>query len=85
MIVMPFLINGRGNSTGVFELRFLSHTVQITEVRNPMLLGRYEVTQWSIVLLEKLVVAQLVKKFPTFHGTPNVITVFRRLPYWSVF
>jgi len=29
----------------------------------------YVVTAWSRVLLEKLTVSQLVKKFPTFYGT----------------
>jgi len=29
----------------------------------------WDLTKWSTVLLEKLTVAQLVKKFPTFYGT----------------
>jgi len=29
----------------------------------------YVFTAWSTVLLEKLTVFQLVKKFPTFYGT----------------
>jgi hypothetical protein len=31
---------------------------------------------WSRVLLEKLIVTQLVKKYPTFDGTRSFITVF---------
>jgi hypothetical protein len=33
-------------------------------------------TPWSRVLLEKLTVTQLVKKFPAFYGTRKFITVF---------
>jgi hypothetical protein len=33
---------------------------------------------WSRVLLEKLKVTQLVKKFPAFYGTHRFITVFIR-------
>jgi hypothetical protein len=33
---------------------------------------------WSRVLLEKLTVTQLVKKFPAFHGTQSFIIVFTR-------
>jgi len=34
----------------------------------------YLLTPWCRVLLEKLTVLQLVKKFPAFHGTPRFIT-----------
>jgi hypothetical protein len=34
---------------------------------------------WTRDLCEKLVVAQLVKKFPAFHGTRRFITVFVRI------
>jgi hypothetical protein len=34
----------------------------------------YLLTQWSRVLLEKLTVLQLVKKFPAFYGTRRFIT-----------
>jgi hypothetical protein len=40
---------------------------------------------WSRVLLEKLRVAQLVKKFPVFYGTPRFISVFTRVRYWFPF
>jgi hypothetical protein len=33
-------------------------------------------TPWSRVLLEKLIVLQLVKKFPAFYGTRRFITAF---------
>jgi hypothetical protein len=36
----------------------------------------YLLTVWSRVLLEKLTVPQLVKKFPTFYGTRKFITAF---------
>jgi hypothetical protein len=31
--------------------------------------GQYKVTPWSRVPLEKLIVAQLVKKYPAFYET----------------
>jgi len=36
------------------------------------------------VLLEKLVVAQLVKKFPAFDGIRMFITVYTRVCHWSL-
>jgi hypothetical protein len=41
-----------------------------------------QLTPWSKVLLQKLIVAQLAEKFPAFHGTSVFITVFTRTPYW---
>jgi hypothetical protein len=40
-------------------------------------------TPWSRVILEKLVVAQLFTKFPTFNGTRIIIIVFTRARHWS--
>jgi len=42
-------------------------------------------TQWSGVLLEKLIVTQLVKKFPTFHEDRKFLTVFTRNRHWSAY
>jgi hypothetical protein len=39
----------------------------------------------ATLLLEKLTVTQLVKKFPTFYGTGRFITVFTRARHWSPF
>jgi hypothetical protein len=35
-------------------------------------------------LLEKLIVAQLVKKFPIFYGSRKFITVFTRAGHWRL-
>jgi hypothetical protein len=43
------------------------------------LLKKPLLTSWSRVLLEKLSVTQLVKKFPTLFGT---LTVFARGCHW---
>jgi hypothetical protein len=40
-------------------------------------------TPWSRVLLEKLVVTQIVKKFSAFYGTRRFITVFTRTSHKS--
>jgi hypothetical protein len=39
---------------------------------------------WSIVLLEKLTVTQLVTKYPTFYGTWGFIIMFTRALHWSL-
>jgi len=36
------------------------------------------------VLLEKISVVQLVKKFRVFHGTRMFITMFARLRHWTL-
>jgi len=41
-------------------------------------------TQCSRVLLEKLRVTQLVKKFPAFNGTRRSITMFITACHWSL-
>jgi len=38
----------------------------------------------STVLLEKLTVTQLVKKFPAFYGPLRFITVFTRTCHWPL-
>jgi hypothetical protein len=43
-----------------------------------------QLTPWNRVLLEKLIVTQLVKKFPAFYGTRRFITVFKRAHHWSL-
>jgi hypothetical protein len=39
---------------------------------------------WSRVLLEKLIVTHLLKKFPAFYRTQMFITVFTRARHWSL-
>jgi hypothetical protein len=43
-----------------------------------------KLTAWSRVLVDQLVVAQLVKKFPVFYGTRRFSTVFTRSPHRSI-
>ena len=45
----------------------------------------YELTQWSIVFLEKLTDSQPVKKFPAFYGTWRFITAFTRAHHLFLF
>jgi len=44
----------------------------------------WKLTPWSRVLLEKLTVTQLVKKFPAFHRRQRFITVFTTVRHWSL-
>jgi hypothetical protein len=43
-----------------------------------------EQTAWNRVLLGKLTVTKLVKKFPAFYGTGRFITVFTTAHHWSL-
>jgi len=45
----------------------------------------YQLSPWSRVVLEKLIVTQLVKKFSTFCGTRRFITVLTRARQLSLF
>ena len=47
-------------------------------------LRNYLHTTWVRVLLEKLIGSQLVKKFPTFHGTRRFITAFTNARHLSL-
>ena len=44
----------------------------------------YLLTPWCRVLLEKLTGLQLVKKFPTFHGTQRFITALTSVRHLSL-
>ena len=44
----------------------------------------YLLTPWSRILLGKLTGFQLIKKFPTFHGTRRFITAFTRARHLSL-
>jgi ABC-type maltose transport system permease subunit len=44
----------------------------------------YLIFSWIGVLLGKLLVSQLVKKFPTFNRTRRLITVFTTTRYMSI-
>ena len=44
----------------------------------------YALTPWRIIIPEKLIGFQLVKKFPAFYGTPKFITAFTRACYLSL-
>jgi len=44
-----------------------------------------QLAAWSSkAILEKLMVVQLVKIFPTFYGSRKFITVFTRARYWAL-
>jgi len=42
-------------------------------------------TQWGTFLLEKLIVIQLLKKFPALYETRKLVTVFTRTSHWFLF
>jgi hypothetical protein len=45
---------------------------------------KYHITPWSRVLLEKLTVLQLVKKFPAFYGTRRFLTAITSIRHLSL-
>jgi len=47
-------------------------------------INSYLLTPWCRVLLEKLTGLQLVKKFPTFHGTRKFITTLTSVRHLSL-
>jgi len=49
------------------------------------LVSRNRLTPWSRVLLEKLIIPQLVKKFPAFYVTRRFIILFPRAHHLSLF
>jgi hypothetical protein len=50
-----------------------------TKYENPTYLLTYLLTPWSGILLEKLTISQLAKKFPTLYGTRKFFTGFRSI------
>jgi hypothetical protein len=55
----------------------MKHTEERTDMTSPLCVN-FILTPWSEVHLWKLVVAQLVRKSPSFYGTRRFITVFTR-------
>jgi hypothetical protein len=43
----------------------------------------WELTRRSRVLLEKLIVAQMVKRFSSFYGTQRLTAMFARIRQWT--
>jgi len=56
----------------------------ITLTEGDILWGIYLLTAWCRVLLETLTGLQLVKKFPTFHGTRRFITALTSARHLSL-
>jgi len=50
----------------------------------PVCSGRLQLTLQSRVLLVKLTVTQLIKKFPALYGTRRFVTVFIGAHHWSL-
>jgi hypothetical protein len=67
----------QGCSLPLFIVR---EVLQVTALENYVKICRYRciLAPWSRVLLEKLTVPQLVKKFPAYYGTRRFITAFTR-------
>ena len=61
----------------------LSLTILIPNLSLTFVLITYLLTPWCRVLLEKLTGLQLVKKFPTFHGTRMFITALTSVRHLS--
>jgi len=57
------------------EVRWTEHVMQSVS---------YELTPWNGVLLDKLMFAQLVKKFSASYRSRRRITVFTKLCHWPL-
>jgi len=44
-----------------------------------------KLTSWNRTLLDKLIVAQIIKKFPVVYRNRRLITVITRARHWSLF
>jgi len=62
----------------------VAHGVRTWALGKALKLQASGLTPWGRALLEKIIVAQLVKKFPTFYGTRRFIIVFTRARQWSL-
>jgi len=76
---MPFPIDSIKISPWQLECSFLSVLFDYIVISFINFL-----TTWSIFFFEKVIVTQLVKKFPTFYGTWRSITVFTGAFPWSL-
>ena len=63
-------------------IRIYVHTYLRTYLRTYLL--NYVLTHFNRVLLEKRIVYQLVKNFPSFYGTQNFITAFTSARHLSL-
>jgi hypothetical protein len=44
-----------------------------------------EVTPWGGAFLQKVIVSEVVKKFPAFYETRSFITIFTKLYHWPLY
>jgi len=72
-----------GHVSGKFVDEF-QHMVFYTRPTQRLSRPPYLLTPWCIVILEKLIVLQLVKKFPAFHGTRRFITALTSVRHLSL-
>jgi hypothetical protein len=62
--------------------RSLSYITMINEF---WLDVKTKLTSWNRTLLDKLIVAQIIKKFPVVYRNRRLITVITRARHWSLF
>ena len=83
-------LDRRSNSTVISQVLFRkgkpnnSFASQILISLYPSNSATYLLTPWCRVLLEKLTGLQLLKKFPTFHGTRKFITALTSVRHLSL-
>ena len=65
---------GQKIKTHILSSVIFSENCDVNDIHSYLL--TYLLTPWSRVLLEKLTVYQLFKKFPAFYGTRRFITAF---------
>jgi hypothetical protein len=72
--------------TGLYKITFRRKRVIIKNVvfLNVTTFSLVYTNSWSWDLLEKPIVAQLLKNFPAFYGTRRFVTVFTRALHWFI-
>ena len=76
---------GITNQKTLIVLLIGARAPNLAGIKKTHLLLTYLLTPWCRVLLEKVSGLKLVKKFPTFHGTPRFITALTSVRHLSLF
>jgi hypothetical protein len=81
----PLHIYCAGRATNYIQESYpcISSTAEITKLQI-LRLNFNQITPFSTDIPEKVIVAQLVNKFPAFYATREFITVLKRARNWTI-
>jgi len=79
-----FRLNGNSKFNCLCIIYFFAAGIQNSKENTLFVTTQPALTPCRRAFLEKLIVTQLVKKFPALHGTRRFITVFTRSSHWCL-